>query len=428
MLKTWKLLVFPGGTEIGLEINAALRDCKEVELYSAGAAESNHASFVFKNHDVVRSVTHKGWIEELNRVIIDRKIDFVFPAHDDVVLALSRERENINVPILSSPLETCEIARSKRATYRHLASHIATPIVYQDPQQVPGYPVFVKPDCGQGSKNAYKINSQRELLAALDAHPDLIILEYLPGEEYTVDCFSDRDRGILFCSARKRDRVRSGISVSSHVVEDPAFGRIAEKISSRMVFYGAWFFQLKRSGAGELVLLEVAPRIAGAMALSRVAGVNLPLLTLFEALRYRVKILKNRMTVQLDRAFINRYAGNITPKHIYIDLDDTLILKGKVNLSIVRFIFQSINSGACLYLITRHTSDVNRTLAQHRLVGVFDRIIHLKNGEPKSTAIEFRSDAIFIDDSFSERLEVSETTGIATFDNSMIELLQDYRV
>jgi hypothetical protein len=59
-VKPWRVLVFPGGTEIGLEINKSLRDCKEVELFSAGDDVSNHAPFVFRHHHFVPSIREAG--------------------------------------------------------------------------------------------------------------------------------------------------------------------------------------------------------------------------------------------------------------------------------------------------------------------------------------------------------------------------------
>ena len=427
MAKPWKVLVFPGGTEIGLEINSALRDCKEIELYSAGMDTSSHAPFVFIHHDIVPEVTDHTWLAELNRVIRTRSIDFVIPAHDDAMLALARDRKNIEAHVLCSPLETCEIARSKTATYRHLEGSVAVPTLYQELGQIRAYPVFVKPDRGQGSQGARPVVSREELDLAIRGDAGLIVSEFLPGEEYTVDCFSDRDRGLLFCSGRRRDRIRTGISVSTRRVENSQFRQMAEHISQRMVFHGAWFFQLKRAANGDLKLLEVAPRIAGAMALHRVIGVNFALLTIFEALRMPFEVVSNQLDVRLDRAFLNRYAVNLNLNNIYLDLDDTLLVHGQVNLALIRLVFQCINKNVRVVLITRHAGDLGGILQKHRLQGLFDRIVHLQAGEPKSAAIDDTDGAVLIDDSFKERLEVHMATGILTFDNSMIEALQDYR-
>ena len=42
---------------------------------------------------------------------------------------------------------------------------------------------------------------------------DMIICEYLPGEEVTIDCFTDKNRKLLFCNPRAADRILAGIDV-----------------------------------------------------------------------------------------------------------------------------------------------------------------------------------------------------------------------
>jgi hypothetical protein len=53
---------------------------------------------------------------------------------------------------------------------------------------------------------------------------------------------------------------------------------------------------------------------------------------------------------------------------------------------------------------------------------LFDEVIHVRPGTEKSAYIADRN-ALLLDDSFSERLEVAATLGISTFDCSMIEML-----
>ena len=119
--KLLRVLVFPGGSEIGLEINRALGQCKDVELYSASADMSNHASFVFSRHFVIPPISEPGWVEALNALVRRHGIDYVFPAHDDVLVALVEQAETLAAAVVSSPRETCVLTRSKSATYQHLA-------------------------------------------------------------------------------------------------------------------------------------------------------------------------------------------------------------------------------------------------------------------------------------------------------------------
>lgn len=421
-MKKKNVLVFPAGTEIGLEIHAALRDCKDIQLFGAGQNVSNHAPFVYSEYHHLPSIHEDGWLAALTELCKTLSIDYIFPAYDDVIVALSQHRQEIPACIIAPSVEACEITRSKALTYQKLAPFLRVPHTYDDISQVQKYPVFVKPNRGQGSFGIHKVNTQEELRQACAALPDPIISEYLPGEEYTVDCFSDRQRGVLFSHARSRQRVRNGISVHSVSVALDEAWALAEKIHAALQLHGAWFFQLKRAANSELALLEVAPRIAGAMATHRVTGVNFPLLSIYEAERLPLSIFTNPHPIELDRALCNRYKHTIRFSTLYVDLDDTLILNGQVNTRIISLIFQCQNQGKKVKLITRHSQDLSATLRQYRLEGLFDAVIHLTNKEPKSSHIH-EKDAIFIDDSFAERREVFLACGIPTFDCSMVELL-----
>jgi hypothetical protein len=419
-----RVLVFPGATEIGLEIWSALRDCNDVELTAAGMEVASHAPYVFSEVHTLPAVHEKGWIAELNRLIETARIDYIYPAHDEVILALANHAREIAAPIVMSPPDTCRITRYKSKTYAALRGALPLPRVYSTASEIDAYPVFCKPDCGQGSYRARRADDRDQIAA--DFREGDLILEYLPGPEYTVDCFSDRDRGLLFVGGRERERIRNGIAVATSPVEDPAFATYAQAISERLALHGAWFFQLKRDREGLLKLLEVGPRIAGSMALYRVTGINFPLLSLYEQRRLPIRILRNEGRVVLNRALVNRYEHSLVYRTVYVDLDDTLILRGRVNARLAALLYQCLNRGARLVLLTRHAQNLQETLDRYRIAQLFDEIVHLSLDHSKAEAIRDR-DAIFIDDSFSERLKVQEATGIPTFDCSMIEMLLDAR-
>ena len=101
-------------------------------------------------------------------------------------------RDKIPAALITSPLQTCEITRSKTATYRALAGKVRVPRVYASADRIDRYPVLVKPDRGQGSQGVHMVAAADELDDALREVRDPLICEYLPGEEFTVDCFSDR--------------------------------------------------------------------------------------------------------------------------------------------------------------------------------------------------------------------------------------------
>lgn len=425
-LARWRVLVFPGGTEIAMEIREALAWCKEVELFSAGADVSNHAPFVFARHFVVPAVTEPEWQAALQAVIAAQRITHIFPAHDDTLLALAENAALFPVRLVTSPLETCRVTRFKSATLRLLENVVPTPRLFARAADVVDFPVFLKPDRGQGAQGTARANDPAELRALLAHDSGRIILEYLPGEEFTVDCFSDREKGLLFASGRARRRIKSGIAMDSRPVNAPEFVDYARRIAAILPLHGAWFYQVKRDRAGILKLLEVAPRIGGTSALSRVRGVNLPLLSLYEADRLPVRIATGDYDVGIDRCLRNRYRHNLAYRTVYVDFDDTLVLRGRVNSDLVKLLYQALHRGVRLVLLSRHAGDLSGALARNRLAGLFDEVIHLRAGEPKADFVRDRP-AVLIDDSFAERQLVHQHTGIPVFAPSMVEMLLDDR-
>jgi len=430
--KAINVLVFPGGNENGLEIYKSLKNCKEINLFSVSSNVKNHASFCFNNHFIIDDIYSDNWISQLNQIIFNNQIDYIYPALDFVSDKLIDKRNEILTKIVLPEKEDYKIIRSKRNTYKFFKDIIPTPKVYFTIDEVEKFPVFIKPDQGYGSQGTDIIES-RELLKfkLLESKEDMLISEYLDGEEYTIDCFSNSENKLLFSSGRTRERIRMGTSMHSENVSDDSnvfFYEIAKKILSRLKLTGAWFFQMKCNKEGSLKLLEIGYRIAGTMAFNRVKGINFPLLTIFELSGIPTDVLVNNNNIIIDRALTNRYSIDLFYSTVYIDLDDTVIIKDKLNLDIIKYLYQCVNKGKKIILMTKNNADsVFNYLEEKKIRQIFDEIIWLKESDKKSNYI-IEKNCIFIDDSFSQRKDVAEKLKIATFDPSMIEVLIDDRI
>jgi hypothetical protein len=421
------ILVFPAGTEIAFEIHDALKNSKFVRLFGATSVPC-HAEFVFQTCVTgLPFVDDPALIPALNRVIDAYGIDYVYPAHDSALLRFSEERDALHAKVVASARETVGICRSKTRTYRFLSGAPYLPAFYGSPDEIPGYPVFIKPAVGQGSQGARIIRDRSHLEEALSEGQEYTICEYLPGEELTVDCFTDRHGSLLVVSPRSRERIRAGIAVRSRNLPlTEELQSIAEDINRRLSFNGAWFFQVKKNAAGQFRLLEIAPRIAGTMGLTRNLGINMPLLTLYNFWGIDVSLIPNREDLLLDRAFISRFRTDLSYSSVYVDFDDTLIIRGKVNAFLMMFLYQAFNQGKRLCLLTRHSTDIFADLEKACIpASLFSEIIRLDEAGAKTDYIA--PDSIFIDDSFSERKRVRDALGIPVFDLDMVESLIDWR-
>lgn len=424
------VLIFPCGTEIGLELHRALKYDQHLKLIGASSGTlSNHGSYVFERYiDELPFVNDPAFIDNLNKIIQEHNVDLIIPAHDDVSLVLSNIRDDLQCHLVCSCFETCRVCRSKSKTYDVFSRTLRTPVMFDHNSELI-FPVFMKPDAGQGSQGAVLVRSQKEMEVLLQKDPSLLVLEYLPGDEYTVDCFTDRHGQLCFAGPRTRERIRNGISVSTQVVADMWFQDIARAINVRLQFRGMWFFQLKRAATGELVLLEIAPRLAGGMALYRNLGVNFPLLSVYDMLGYDVDLTLNSYGIKMDRALENRFQIDLEPESVYVDLEGTLLLRSGLNSVLVMFLLQCRNAGTPIHLLSRCATNVQRILLEGSGLseGFFSSVIYVPGDEAKSKYIA-DAGAIFIDDSFRERKEVHDALGIPVFAPDAVESLLDWRM
>lgn len=424
------VLIFPGGSEIGLEINNALKYSKFVNVFG-GTSIGDHSECVYRNLlSNIPYYTEPNFLSTLNSLINEYNIDFIYPALDSVQMYLTEQKNKINATVITSPIETVQVCRSKYKTYEYFSKYNFVPRIFIDVEDVHYYPVFIKPSVGAGSIGATKVNNKEELIAAIRCREDeFVICEYLPGKEFTIDCFTDEDGKLRVVKTRDRFRIKAGISVRSRIYNTPPrILEIASIINSKLTFNGAWFFQLKETNDMDYRLLEISARIPGTMGLSRNCGINFPLLTLYNHLNNKVSIIDNGYDIQVDRALISRYQASIEYQTVYLDLDDTLILPNNiVNTLLIMFLYQLVNEGKKIVLISKNDGDIWDKLENHHIpTSLFERIILISPEEKKSDYIKDRN-AIFIDDSFSERKDVFVNAHIPVFDLDMIECLIDWR-
>jgi carbamoyl-phosphate synthase large subunit len=211
-----------------------------------------------------------------------RKIDLMLPTVDAefVPLALARaDFEALGVALPISPLDCLRVCRDKHALLARVKGIVPVPeyepLTPEAAARVTSFPRFVKPRLGAGSRGAEKI-TRREDLDALPQDGSILVQEYLPGEEYSVDVYVRGDGRVIAAVPRERMKTDSGIAVTARTVDVPevieAARRVAEEIGVRYVAN----VQFKRAADGIFKLLEVNPRFPGTLPLTTAAGVDMP--------------------------------------------------------------------------------------------------------------------------------------------------------
>jgi carbamoyl-phosphate synthase large subunit len=144
------------------------------------------------------------------------------------------------------------------------------------------YPVIVKPRTGSGSRGIVTVASAADL-AAMDRSPHLIVQDYLPGEEYSIDVVADTAGHVIAAVPRIRARVDSGVSVGSRTVRDPELEQFGQDVVKVTGLTFVCNVQARRDRLGRPALLEVNPRVPGTLGLTIACGVDMPRIA-FDAL------------------------------------------------------------------------------------------------------------------------------------------------
>lgn len=420
-----RVLVFPAGEINSIELHDALSTCVNIEVWGASSIE-RHGKYVFENYiSNLPMINDSNFINEFNSIIQKHNIDIIFATHDTVIDFLIKNQHLINAKVAGGDIFTVDICRSKKKTYNLFKDNDFVPITYSKPYDLIQYPVFAKPDQGQGAVGTKKIDNINEFTNIDDSY---VICEYLPGREYTVDCITDKDGILRGAFPRTRDRIMSGVAVAGKTLpQNKQITQIAEIINSKLHFKGMWYFQLKEDNNGKLKLLEISARASGTMCLTRMRGVNLPLLTAYTMMDYRIDVQENNIEVVMDRTLISRYNINCDFNVAYLDFDDTVVVREKINKNILRFIYQCNEKDIDVILITKHNKNIENSLEKYKIHKyLFKKIIVLNDNENKSDYINPER-AVFIDNMYKERKNVYDRYKIPVFDVDTIEVLLDWR-
>jgi hypothetical protein len=420
------ILIFPSGSGVAKEIYDSLKYIRNINLFGGEGNDNNFTNFLFEKtiFDIPMIKDEVFFINELNKIIDENKIDYIYPAYDIIHWFLSKNKSKINAKILVSDFETCDVCISKTRTYNLLKNVIDVPrFIDEEAAEIEVFPMFMKPDDGCASRDSYKICNVEELNFYKKRVKNYILLEYLPYDEFTIDCFTNSNGKLIFSAARQRKKTIAGMSVYTKNVLNVDFTPYANKINNLLKFNGAWFFQMKYDQNMNLKLLEVAPRIPGAMSLYRNKGINFPLLTLRQFQGEQINnVLLNNYEIECYKVYESKYITTLLYDYIYIDLDDTIIIKNKVNVTAIQFLYQALNQKKQIYLITRNIFPISILEKFKISKDIFNKIMIVKPEEKKSSYITYY-DSIFIDDSFKEREDVYTTKNISVFNLDMIESL-----
>ena len=183
-------------------------------------------------------------------------VNVVLPTVDAELRPLAQARPLYTaegIDLLLAPAQALELILDKLALARRCAGVVRVPGTELfgpavDPALLT-YPVVVKPRTGSGSRGVITVDSAG-VLAALEPSPALIVQEFLPGEEYSMDVLADASGHVIASVPRLRARVDSGVSVGGRTVHDAELSSFGRAVAQATGITYVANVQCKRDAAG----------------------------------------------------------------------------------------------------------------------------------------------------------------------------------
>jgi carbamoyl-phosphate synthase large subunit len=233
-----------------------------------------------------------GFVEVTLARCLEMGVDVLIPTCDAELRPLGRARDEFRqagIELLLAPDPALEVCLDKLALAERCAGQVPVPRTecldkVADPESWT-YPVMVKPRTGSGSRGISLVRSSQDL-ARLDASPDYLVQEYLPGAEYSIDVLADVTGHVVASVPRVRERVDSGVSVAGRTLHDSELEQFGAAVAAAAGLTYVANVQFRRDATGRPALLEVNPRFPGTMPLTVASGVDMPLMAL-DSLRGR---------------------------------------------------------------------------------------------------------------------------------------------
>lgn len=136
--------------------------------------------------------------------------------------------------------------------------------------------------------------------------PPMLAMEYLPGDEYTVDMLVDNGE-VIASLCRRGLNVQSSIILDGVVEDDPQVINLCNTVAKELKLSGNIGFDVKKRADGTPVIMECNPRATAGIAEFCASGVNLLYMNVKRCLNEPLSPIHPQYGVIMKRRYIEMY-------------------------------------------------------------------------------------------------------------------------
>lgn len=224
---------------------------------------------------IVPPISELGYIDEIFKICKEEKIDGVLSLIDPELSLLADNEakfKELGTTVIGSSKELCDMSLDKMRMYKWLKKHnynCARSWINQeeffeavDKGEV-DYPVFVKPYMGSASISISKVYDKETVELLFNHEKDLMIQEFLDGQEIGADVYIDMISGeVVSIFTKKKIKMRAGETDKAVSFKDEELFQLIEKFVKEAGYRGQIDIDIFDID-GKYYISEVNPRFGG---------------------------------------------------------------------------------------------------------------------------------------------------------------------
>ena len=274
---------------------------------------SNLAPAIYEadKYYIVPRMTDEGYIDVILDICKKEKIDGVLSLIDPELslLAENKERfEEIGTTVIGSSYELCEMSLDKFKMFNWLNEHgykcaksyMDKEKFYEDlDKRIAKFPVFVKPAKGSASIAISKVYDKETVDLLFSHDQDLMIQEFLDGQEIGADVYIDMISGEpVSIFTKKKLKMRAGETDKAVSFKDDKLFELILKFVKQAGYRGQIDIDVFEID-GEYYISEVNPRFGGGYPHAFESGAD------------HMKLITNNLAGKVNDCVIGKYENGI---------------------------------------------------------------------------------------------------------------------
>ncbi len=263
------------------------------------------------NYYLVPRIDTPNYIDKLLGICKKEKIDCLFALIDPELSLIAKNKDKflkIGVKPLISNYDAVELAFDKYEMFKYLnsngykcaKSYIDKAEFYKDLESGKiSFPVFVKPYKGSASININKVSSKEEINTLFDVYDDLLIQEFLDGQEIGADVYVDPiSKKVVSIFTKEKIKMRAGETDKARSFKDEKLFDLITDLVEKIGYEYMIDMDIFKVG-NDYYISEINPRFGGGYPHAYECGVNFP------------RLIINSMNGKKNKNEIGNYEENI---------------------------------------------------------------------------------------------------------------------